>query len=235
MGAGTIAVLLGTVAFGISVGGYVETEIGPTVDVSLVMTLEEYFVDELNNRSSEQYKRLEAQVVAMCDFIYTKVFRTNFINTTLIGFSSQMGNTQVEVALKFLNDQIPPDDEVVNKLVYVVNSTSNPFKFTVAPESIAVISNVSTTTQEPTSSLGSTTSANDSPSATTQGATTAVPVAPPAVFVEAILLEPFVEELNNRSSQQFQQLEAQVVSTCDFIFFQEFGSIFFGTFVIGFR
>ncbi|KAM9834270.1 uncharacterized protein LOC133165054 [Syngnathus typhle] len=213
MGAGTIAVLLGTVAFGISVGGYVETEIGTTVDVSLVMTLEEHFVDELNNRSSEQYKRLEAQVVAMCNFIYTKVYRTNFINTILIGFSPQMGNTRVEVVLNFCNasnDQIPPDDEVVNELVNVVNSTSNPFKFTVAPESIAVISTVSTTTQEPTSSLGSTPSANDSP--TTQGATTAVPVAPPAVFVEAILLEPFVEELNNRSSQPFEQLEAQVVS-----------------------
>ncbi|XP_061149526.1 mucin-2-like isoform X2 [Syngnathus typhle] len=91
---------------------------------------------------------------------------------------------------------------------------------------------VSTTTQEPTSSLGSTPSANDSP--TTQGATTAVPVAPPAVFVEAILLEPFVEELNNRSSEQYQQLETQVISVCDSILLQEFGTIFIRTIVNGF-
>lgn len=55
----------GTVAFGITFSEYVGPKNGTTVNVPLVMTLAESFMEELNNRSSEQHKHLEAQVVSM--------------------------------------------------------------------------------------------------------------------------------------------------------------------------
>ncbi|XP_077444815.1 uncharacterized protein LOC144065696 isoform X6 [Stigmatopora argus] len=207
--------------------------------VTLEATLGEPFVEELNNRSSEQYIELESQVVTMCDFIFFQAFGSIFIRTIVLGFRPQMGNTQVEVELEFNNsvpiEVIPVPEEVVYTLVEAVKSGNNSFNLTVDPDSIAVISPTPTTTQGPTSSLALRATTLGSVSPKTQRTTDLALVSEPLVILEATLGEPFVEELNNRSSEQYIELESQVVTMCDFIFFQAFGSIFIRTIVLGFR
>ncbi|XP_054656621.1 uncharacterized protein LOC129194992 [Dunckerocampus dactyliophorus] len=217
---------------------------GPTTAVTLVPSpvvsveaiLEEPFVPEFNDPNSEQYQTLQTQVVSMCDFIFFQAFGNIFIRTIVIGFRPQMGNTQVEVELQFNNsvstDQIPEADVVVDTLVQAVNSPNNTFNLTIDPDSIAVILEQPTTTDRPTT-VGPTTTNG---TGTTRGPTTAFTSVPsPIVSVEAILEEPFVEEFNDPNSEQYQTLQTQVVSICDFIFFQAFGNIFIRTIVIGFR
>ncbi|XP_077597771.1 uncharacterized protein LOC144213274 [Stigmatopora nigra] len=205
--------------------------------VTLEATLGEPFVEELNNRSSEQYIELESQVVTMCDFIFFQAFGSIFIRTIVLGFRPQMGNAQVEMELEFNNsvpiEVIPDPEAVVDTLVEAVKTGNNSFALTVDPDSIAVIS--PTTTQRPTSSLdlGTTTLGNISQN--TQRTTHLALVSETTVILEATLGEPFVEELNNRSSEQYIELENQVVTMCDFIFFQAFGSIFIRTIVLRFR
>ncbi|XP_077598782.1 uncharacterized protein LOC144213930 [Stigmatopora nigra] len=220
MGAQILAVLLGTFCVAIRASDYIcedpRSQNQTSVDVPLLMTLADSFVEELNDSSSRQHQILQAQVLSMCDFIYAKACRKNFINSTLIGFSPKKGHTQAEVALKFGStsaDRIPPGEVVENILVQVVNGSGNPFKFTIFTDSVKVISQGETTTTGPVT----------------------VSIIQPAVTLEATLGEPFVEELNNRSSEQYMELESQVVTMCDFIFFQAFGSIFIRTIVLGFR
>ncbi|XP_061769920.1 uncharacterized protein LOC133560905 [Nerophis ophidion] len=204
-----------------------------TAIVSLVATLDEAFIAELYNRSSDEYKKLKTQVLTMCDLIFIQAFRANFINTTIVGFSPHMGNTTVEVALEFSNTSsypVPEDELLVETLVQVANNSCNPFKLAVDPESIAVIQPETTTrvstTQGPTTTLVP----------PTNGPTTAVTSVPsPVVSIEATIEEPFVPEFNDPNSEQYQSLQTQVISMCDFIFFETFGSIFFRTIVIGFR
>nr|XP_061814827.1 uncharacterized protein LOC133605615 [Nerophis lumbriciformis]XP_061814828.1 uncharacterized protein LOC133605616 [Nerophis lumbriciformis] len=156
-----------------------------------------------------------------------------------------MGNTQVEVQLQFNNsvstDQIPEADVVVDTLVQAVNSPNNTFNLTLDSDSIAVVQPETTTrvstTQGPTTILVPPTNGptNSTPT-TTHGPTTAVTSVPsPVVSIEATIEEPFVQELNDPNSEQYQTLQTQVISMCDFIFFETFGGIFIRTIVIGFR
>ncbi|XP_054656619.1 mucin-2-like [Dunckerocampus dactyliophorus] len=226
--------------------------------LSVEATVEEPFVAEFNDPTSEQYQTLQTQVVSMCDFIFLEAFGSIFIRTTVIGFRPQMGNTQVEVELQFNNsvsrDQIPEADVVVDTLVQAVNNPNNTFNLTIDPDSIAVISEQPkpttnrpiihgpTTTPVPTTHGPATTlvsthgSTSTTRSMTTHGPTTSVTsITSPIVFVEAIVEEPFVPEFNDPNSEQYQTLQSQVVSICDFIFLEAFGSIFIRTTVIGFR
>ncbi|XP_051285172.1 uncharacterized protein LOC127379519 isoform X13 [Dicentrarchus labrax] len=190
----------------------------PSPVVLLTATLQEPFVEELNNRSSTEYRNLERQVVAICDFIFNERFGLLFIRTFVIQFRPQMGNIQAEVGLEFNNtaspDQIPQADVAAETLRVAVNNTSNTFNLTIDPASIEVIR--STTTTRPR--------------------TTGITAAPsPVVLLTATLQEPFVEELNNRSSAEYRNLERQVLAICDFIFSERFGLLFIRTFVIQFR
>nr|XP_061817466.1 uncharacterized protein LOC133606978 [Nerophis lumbriciformis] len=173
-------------------------------------------------------------MIPTCDFIFFETFGGIFIGTIVIGFRPQMGNTQVEVELQFNNsvstDQIPEADVVVDTLVQAVNSPNNTFNLTLDSDSIAVIQPETTTrvstTQGPTTILVP----------PTNGQTTAVTSVPsPVVSIEATIEEPFVQEFNDPNSEQYQSLQTQVISMCDFIFFETFGGIFIGTIVIGFR
>nr|XP_061817464.1 mucin-2-like [Nerophis lumbriciformis] len=217
----------------------------PSPVVSIEATVEEPFVPEFNDPNSEQYQTLQTQVISMCDFIFFETFGGIFIGTIVIGFRPQMGNTQVEVQLQFNNsvstDQIPGADVVVDTLVQAVNSPNNTFNLTLDSDSIAVIQPETTTrvstTQGPTTILVPPTNGptNSTPT-TTHGPTTAVTSVPsPVVSIEATVEEPFVPEFNDPNSEQYQTLQTQVISMCDFIFFETFGGIFIGTIVIGFR
>ncbi|XP_044197775.1 transcription initiation factor TFIID subunit 12-like isoform X2 [Thunnus albacares] len=68
---------------------------------------------------------------------------------------------------------------------------------------------------------------------TTSTTTTAAP--PPVVVLTATVVEPFVEELTNSSSPEFQTLAAKVVAVYDVIYSAKYGVIFIRSFVIEFR
>ncbi|XP_057711124.1 mucin-2-like isoform X3 [Corythoichthys intestinalis] len=210
----------------------------PEQIVTLEATIEEPFVEDLNNRFSQIYLEYEAQLVTVCDFIFFQAFGSIFNRTIVIEFRPLMENTQVVVELVFNNsapvEKIPDDDKVVETLVEAVKNNS--FELPLDPDSIAVISpNSSTTTQGPTSSLALSTTALGSIPATTEQTTDSITVPEQIVTLEATIEEPFVEDLNNRFSQIYLEYEAQLVTVCDFIFLQAFGSIFNRTIVIEFR
>ncbi|KAJ4949282.1 hypothetical protein JOQ06_020798 [Pogonophryne albipinna] len=165
--------------------------------VVLTATLERPFVKELNNRSSEQYRELERQVVTTCDLIFRERFRLIFIRTFAIEFRQIGGNVEIEVGLEFntTTDQIPTADVVVYTITEALNNPNNTVNLTLDPNSITVI----------------------------------------LVVLTATLERPFVKELNNRSSEQYRELERQVVTTCDLIFRERFRLIFIRTFAIEFR
>ncbi|KAK1889681.1 hypothetical protein KUDE01_014356 [Dissostichus eleginoides] len=165
--------------------------------VVLTATLERPFVKELKNRSSEQYRELERQVVTMCDLIFRERFWLIFIRTFVIEFRQIDGNVEIEVGLEFntTTDQIPTADVVVYTITEALNNPNNTFNLTLDPNSITVI----------------------------------------LVVLTATLERPFVKELKNRSSEQYRELERQVVTMCDLIFRERFWLIFIRTFVIEFR
>ncbi|XP_044040971.1 uncharacterized protein LOC122870673 [Siniperca chuatsi] len=170
----------------------------PSPVVVLAATLEEAFVEELNNRSSVQYRDLETRVETAFDSIFSERFGLLFIRTFVIGFRPQRGNIHAELGLQFNNvaspDQIPQADAVADTLISALNNPNNTFGLAVDPTSIQVIRSTtggSTTTTGPTTSGG-----------------TAAPS--PVVVLAATLEEAFVEELNNRSSAQYRDLETRV-------------------------
>ncbi|KAM9717427.1 uncharacterized protein ACNS7B_021086 isoform 2-T2 [Menidia menidia] len=69
-------------------------------------------------------------------------------------------------------------------------------------------------------------------SMTTTTTTTEVPA--PTFVVEAVVIEPFVPELNNRSSQPFKVLEKKVIFMCDLIYRARFPLQFVCCYVIAF-
>nr|XP_057923621.1 mucin-2-like [Doryrhamphus excisus] len=201
--------------------------------VFLQATVEEPFVEEFNDPSSEQYQTLQTQVVSMCDFIFLEAFGSIFIRTIVKAFRPQMGNTQVEVELQFNNSV--SSDVVVDTMVKAVTSPDNTFTLTIDPDSIAVISKKPTTTHGPmTTPITAQVHSTHGPTATSQVSPTHGPTTspPPVVILSATLEEPFVEEFNDVNSEQYKALETQVVTTCDIIYRARFGFIFIRTYVI---
>ncbi|XP_023202477.1 mucin-5AC-like, partial [Xiphophorus maculatus] len=97
----------------------------------------------------------------------------------------------------------------------------------------------STTT---TAATTTTTAAPTKPKATPTTPTTLVTTtttttqAPPPVFVvAATVVEPFVEELNDRSSVQFKALEVKVIAVYDIIYSARYGILFIRSFIISFK
>ncbi|XP_033992442.1 uncharacterized protein LOC117487832 [Trematomus bernacchii] len=187
--------------------------------VVLTATLEKPFVKELKNRSSEQYRELERQVVTTCDLIFRERFWLIFFRTFVIAFRPIDGNVEIEVGLEFntTTDQIPTADVVVDTIREAVNKPNNTFNLPLDPNSITVIPPVVPTTTTGPMTTGFTLTSS------------------PVVVLTATLERPFVKELENRSSEQYRELERQVVTTCDLIFRERFWLIFFRTFVIAFR
>ncbi|KAF3837026.1 hypothetical protein F7725_004490 [Dissostichus mawsoni] len=188
--------------------------------VVLTATLERPFVKELKNRSSEQYRELERQVVTTCDLIFRERFRLIFIRAFVIEFRQIGGNVEIEVGLEFntTTDQIPTADVVVYTITEALNNPNNTFNLTLDPNSITVIRDSSSTNNNYR--------ANDnwlySNFLTSCGS-------------HSNLGKAIVKELKNRSSEQYRKLERQVVTTCDLIFRERFWLIFIRAFVIEFR
>ncbi|XP_072233063.1 uncharacterized protein [Leuresthes tenuis] len=97
-----------------------------------------------------------------------------------------------------------------------------------------------TTTMEPptTEHSSPTTSAALEPTAvslTTLITATTTEAPPPKFVVQAVFVEPFVEELKNKTSKLFKSLELKITTMYDVIYKAEFGLLFIRSFVIEFR
>ncbi|KAK5613923.1 E3 ubiquitin-protein ligase HW2 [Crenichthys baileyi] len=75
--------------------------------------------------------------------------------------------------------------------------------------------------------------ATPTPLVTTTTTTTKAP--PPVFVVAATVIEPFVEELYDKDSQQFKALEIKVITVYDIIYRQKFGILFIRSYIIAFR
>ncbi|XP_041840337.1 mucin-5AC-like [Melanotaenia boesemani] len=107
---------------------------------------------------------------------------------------------------------------------------------TAAPTSNTAVP--ATPTAAPTTTVAAPTTTKVPPSTPTVAlsTTTTTTEAPPPVFVLiATLVQPFVQELSDTNSQQFKELEKQVVVVFDIIYRARYGLLFIRSFVIAFR
>ncbi|XP_027894676.1 integumentary mucin C.1-like [Xiphophorus couchianus] len=100
---------------------------------------------------------------------------------------------------------------------------------TAAPTTITIAS--TTTTAAPTKPK--TTPTTPTTLVTTTTTTTEAP--PPVFVVAATVVEPFVEELNDRHSVQFKALEVKVIAVYDIIYRSRYGILFIRSFIISFK
>ncbi|XP_010788328.1 uncharacterized protein [Notothenia coriiceps] len=171
------------------------------------------FLEVQQQQAIQQLLEVQQQ---QCDLIFRERFQPIFIRTFVIEFRPITGGVQVEVGLLF-SGTVPPAELVGETLIIAVNDPKNIYSCFLDENSIAVISPVVPTT-------------------TTGPMTTGFTLASSQVVVLTATLEkPFVKELKNRTSEQYRELERQVVTTCDLIFRERFWLIFIRTFVIEFR
>ncbi|XP_054864015.1 uncharacterized protein LOC118470365 [Amphiprion ocellaris] len=211
------------------------TEAAPP-SVYLRATLDEVFVPEFTNRSSEEFRRLEATVIRFCDGIYVTRFGSHFIRTVLIRFSQAPGNgstsnTTAEVRLDFNSSvpsaQLPTSDDVARVLVDAVSNPNSTLNVSILPDSVQVTGSKLTGATTATARMTAAVNATTSVPSTTEAA-------PPSVYLRATLDEVFVPEFTNRSSEEFRRLEATVIRFCDGIYVTRFGSHFIRTVLIRF-
>ncbi|XP_047443654.1 mucin-5AC-like [Mugil cephalus] len=115
----------------------------------------------------------------------------------------------------------------------IMNHPNSTLNITIQANTVQVVETPALNT-----TAANTTTANG----TTSGPTTTAPTittnkteAPRQfVAIQAVLVEPFVPELNDRNSLQFKALEARVVTECDIMFLARYGAIFRHTFIIAF-
>ncbi|KAM9718077.1 uncharacterized protein ACNS7B_021512 isoform 2-T2 [Menidia menidia] len=105
---------------------------------------------------------------------------------------------------------------------------------TVTPPTTTVTSAVTTVTLATTTATPATTTVT--PATTTVSTPPTTTEAPAPIFVlAAVVVEPFVPELNDRDSQPFKVLERKVTFMYDVIYRAQFGLLFIRSFVIAFR
>ncbi|XP_056439429.1 mucin-5AC-like [Gadus chalcogrammus] len=156
-----------------------------------------------------------------CDAIFLEAYGSIFITTLVLGFSPSIdGNTTIEVELVFNNTASPEvtistADVLETMTTAATNTSAGGFSFD--PESI-VVTETPTSTTAPT-----TTTATPEPSVPTVSFT-----------VEATISKPFTAELTDQTTAEFQELQTTVVTSCDAIFLEAYGSIFITTLVLGF-
>ncbi|KAL4006735.1 pogo transposable element with ZNF domain [Sarotherodon galilaeus] len=92
---------------------------------------------------------------------------------------------------------------------------------------------VSTTTGSAVATT--TTSSTTAPTTTTTTTTVVAVVRAPIVVVAAVLIQPFVPQLEDKNSPQFKALEEQVVVVYEIIYRRQYGSLFSRVIVIAFR
>ncbi|CAI5668785.1 unnamed protein product [Oreochromis niloticus] len=97
-------------------------------------------------------------------------------------------------------------------------------------------STAATTATGSTTTAAATTTSSSTTTTTTATTTTAVAVVrAPIVVVAAVLVKPFVAELEDKNSPQFKALEEQVVVVYEFIYRRQYGLLFSRVIVIAFR
>ncbi|XP_047440120.1 mucin-5AC-like [Mugil cephalus] len=145
----------------------------PVVAIQAVLVVP--FVPQLTDRNSQEFKTLEATVVAVYDVIYRNRYGSLFIRTFVIAFRpaggrTRMENTDAEVGVEFNRTTpaaaIPPATDVVQTLIVAVTNSSSALNLTIQADSVQTVQ----TTAAPTTTA-STTAAN----ATTNATTTAAP------------------------------------------------------------
>ncbi|XP_032438508.1 integumentary mucin C.1-like [Xiphophorus hellerii] len=148
------------------------TEAPPPVFV-VAATVVEPFVEELNDRSSVQFKALEVKVIAVYDIIYSARYGILFIRSFIVSFKPaftrfRMNGTQAEVGVEFNKttpaQTIPKAEDVQATLKEAVNNPNTTLNVTFDVNSIQIISvpatsapivlqNTTTTTNETTANI----------------------------------------------------------------------------------
>ncbi|CAL8235965.1 unnamed protein product, partial [Arctogadus glacialis] len=193
----------------------------PTVSFTVEATISKPFTAELTNQTTAEFQELQTTVVTFCDAIFREAYGSIFITTLVLGFSPSIdGNTTIEVELVFNNTASPEvtistADVLETMTTAATNTSAGGISFD--PESI-VVTETPTSTTAPT-----TTTATPDPSVPTVSFT-----------VEATISKPFTAELTNQTTAEFQELQTTVVTFCDAIFREAYGSIFITTLVLGF-
>nr|XP_040037497.1 interphotoreceptor matrix proteoglycan 2-like isoform X3 [Gasterosteus aculeatus aculeatus]XP_040037498.1 interphotoreceptor matrix proteoglycan 2-like isoform X4 [Gasterosteus aculeatus aculeatus] len=222
-----------TVAPATSVTSATITEAPARVFV-LSATLQQPFIEELNDRTSQQFRNLEATVVTACDLIYRTRFGLFFVRTFVIFFRpgpavTRISTTEVEVGIEFNQTapaaEIPRAEDVAKTLVDAVNNPNSTFNLSIDATSVTVIQinmTSNSTTAPPT--LNTTANASMSTATRTPPTTTiaVVPTSPAAVTSEAVTTrrltfrsagETFTTDLLNPSSAAFQRRASLITST----------------------
>ncbi|CAL8373118.1 unnamed protein product [Boreogadus saida] len=184
-------------------------------------TLSKPFTAELTNQTTAEFQELQTIVVTSCNAIFREAYGSVFITTLFLGFSPSIdGNTTIEVELVFNNTASPEvtisTADVLETMTTAATNTSAG-GITFDPESI-VVTETATSTPAPT-----TTTATPDPSVPTVSFT-----------VEATLSKPFTAELTNQTTAEFQELQTIVVTSCNAIFREAYGSVFITTLFLGF-
>ncbi|XP_035269240.1 uncharacterized protein LOC118225234 [Anguilla anguilla] len=173
----------------------------PTPVLNLQATLEIPFVPELENSQSTEYQVLATAVVGFCDIIFYRRYGLLFERTEVRSFSRREEGTAVEVALIFngtSSETLPSTDDVAETLIRAV---TDPDSTLTTPFNVTVVVDsirVLTTTTPPT----------------------------PVLNLQATLEIPFVPELENSQSTEYQVLATAVVGFCDIIFYRRYGLLF---------
>ncbi|XP_029107911.1 cell wall protein DAN4-like [Scleropages formosus] len=217
------------------------------------------FTDDLYDPTSENYKKLELQVVLQLTYLYKTKYGPIFIMVIVISFSPGSVVTDTELVFNTsMPDSLPTANDVKQVLIQAISENNSNFTLKINSSSITVqemagISTVATipvstlaTAQSvtvqttPTSQLETTstfaTNASTSVAATTLTSITATSTATPTTTIAVVIIKlrfamskDFTSELSNTSSPQFQTLAAQVYLVVNQVYRDHFGNQYKGS------
>ncbi|XP_047241157.1 cell wall integrity and stress response component 4-like [Girardinichthys multiradiatus] len=143
----------------------------------------------------------------------------------------------ITMATASTNTSAPTNTKTDPTTIPDLNTTTAAKNTTTALAPTATTTSRTTASTTPTTSptTASTTNTTATPTHLVTTTTTTTKAPPPVFVVAATVIEPFVEELNNRDSQQFKALEIKVIAVYDIIYREAFGIFFIRSFIIAFR
>ncbi|XP_064190116.1 mucin-2-like [Anguilla rostrata] len=173
----------------------------PTPVHILEATLPVPFVPALENSQSTEYQDLAKTVIGFCDIIFYRRYGLLFERTEVRSFSRREEGTAVEVALIFngtSSETLPSTDDVAETLIRAVTDPDSTLTTQFNVTVVVDSIRVLTTTTLPT----------------------------PVLNLQATLEIPFVPELENSQSTEYQVLATAVVGFYDVIFRIRYGILF---------
>ncbi|KAM7008645.1 uncharacterized protein LKV04_000739 [Tautogolabrus adspersus] len=198
----------------------------PEPKLTLQFKLQQNFTAQLANTSSPEFKELKNKVSAALDQVYSAKYGTNFNRTVINGFSQ--GSVVVDAEVIF-NDvsSLPTTRSVAEALVSAASSSN--FSLSINTSSIVVTDPLS-----PSPTAGTSAAPTKATIAALETTKTAAPTSEEKIVLEFKLLQNFTEQLANKSSPEFKELQNTVSTALDQVYSSKYGALFKRTVITSF-